>query len=141
MAPRRFSVATALGFILLPALAFVVFRGLEAHAAVLWTEYYVLRGPERRGTEEALKAGRSAARAIDLGAPLPDAATAAALSLDLARAFEPQNPEAALALVSGVRAALDQARSSRFRGWGLEAFDDDARVLEERLQPRVTRRP
>jgi hypothetical protein len=124
----------------IPGLTALWVRLSEAHSALLWTEYYAARGPERKGTEEAAKAGRAAARAIDLGAPFPDAATAASLSLDLARALEPQNADAALALVTEVRAALERVQGSAFRGTGLSGFSVEARALEERARPR-TRRP
>ncbi|HWX25727.1 MAG TPA: hypothetical protein VN083_11815 [Vicinamibacteria bacterium] len=118
-------------------------RIMEGHAALLWTEYYVSRGPEKvsRSAENAAKAGRAAARAIDLVAPLPDAATAARLSLGLAAAVELQNPGTAWDVAHEVRSALDRARGSSFRGLGLSSLAEEARTLEERTQKEASGEP
>ena len=143
MAPQghRSFFPALLGLILIPSVAFLAIRLAEAHKALLWTEYYVVRGPDRRGLDEHTRVGREASRAIDLGAPFPDASVAARLALDLGRSLEPQSPEAALALVAGIRGTLERAQASSFRGWGLGALAAEARSLESRIQSRAVREP
>jgi hypothetical protein len=134
---RRFSARWTAALLLIVVSPIVGIRLAEGHAALLWTEYYAAQGGLRRGADSAARAGKAASRAIDLSAPLPDAAEAARLSLDLGRSLEAQNPSSALEIFSEVRGALDRACASRLRRIGLAALDDEARSLEERARARL----
>ena len=131
---RHFSARWPIAFLLIVASPILGIRLGEAHAALLWTEYYASQGGFKRGADTAARAGRAASRAIDLAAPFPDAAAAARLSLDLGRSLEAQNPASALEIVTEVRSALDRACASHFRRFGLSLLDDEARALEERTR-------
>jgi hypothetical protein len=106
-------------------------RALEAHAAVQWTRFLTARAAAAaRPGDNARQAARWAVRALDAAAPLPDAAEAARLALDLAKGLTPKEHEAALSVFTDVRSALDRARASKVRGLGLAELAEDARRLE-----------
>jgi len=107
-------------------------RLIDGFAALAWVRYYAAQGPaEHRAGEQAERAGRAAARAIERTAPLPTAGQAALLALDLGRHIEPRDPAAALVLYEHVRKALDLVTASSLRGLGLAAAAAQARDLEE----------
>jgi len=113
-------------------------RSMDGMAALAWVRHFVEQGPAPRGAgEQAQKAGRFAARAIDRTAPLPMARTAARLALDLGRNIEPADPAAALVLYTRVREALGRARGSRVRGFGLEGLASEAATLEQQARVRA----
>lgn len=110
---------------------------MDGLGAFQWTRYYATRGiAGRRAAEQAERAGRFAARAVEDLAPLPLAVDAARLALDLGRGLEPRDPAAAVALCSGLRPALEGVRASRLRGIGLGSLADEARSLEESARGR-----
>ena len=99
--------------------------------------YHASRGASAERPPEHLRgAARHAARALDRLAPLPWAAQAAELALDLGRRLEEREPAAALTLYTEVRAALERARASRWRGMGLEELAAEARRLEQQRRER-----
>jgi hypothetical protein len=121
---------TLLPLALLAAL-FLAPRAVDAHGALQWTRYHAARGASiPRAGENARQASRWAVRAIDAGAPLPEAAQAARLALDLAKTMAPKDHGAALAVYAEIRAALDRARASSVRGLGLGGLAAEARRLE-----------
>jgi hypothetical protein len=106
-------------------------RALEAHAALQWTRYLAARAASApRPGDNARQAARWAVRALDAGAPLPDAAEAARTALDLGKGLSPRDHDTALAVYTEVRSALDRARASRVRGLGLSELAEEARRLE-----------
>jgi hypothetical protein len=110
-------------------------RVVDGYAALQWTAYHAASGPgSARPEEHARAAGRWASRALDRAAPLPYASDAARLALGLGRSLEPSRRAAALALYSEVRASLDRARASPWRGIGLARLLAEARELEERAR-------
>jgi hypothetical protein len=114
-------------------------RVLEARAAVAWTSWHARRAAaEARPAEHVRQAGHWAARTVDAAAPLPWAADAASLALRVAQSAEEKERVAALVAYTEVRAALDRARASRWRGFGLGTLAAEARQLEEsaRAKPR-----
>jgi hypothetical protein len=144
-ARRRPSRKYLLDVALLALVALALFLGprlIDARSALLWTRHYAaLEPPFARPADVARGAGRSAARAVERGAPLPWAAEAARNAIDCGRALGEEDPGAALALYGAVRSALDGARSSRLRGLGLGALADEVRALEESARPRAEPSP
>jgi hypothetical protein len=111
---------------------------MDGWAGFEWTKYYAAHGiAGRRAMEQAEKAGRAAARAVEGLAPLPPAADAARLALDMARQLEDRDPGAAVAVCAPVREALDRALAMPLRGFGLEALAKDARTREESSRARL----
>jgi len=107
-------------------------RVLEAHAAFAWTSWHVAQGRlVAHPSEHVRQAGHWAGRTIDLVAPLPWAAQAAQSALAFGQANQEKDRVASLSLYTEVRAALDRALVSRWRGLGLEALAAEARRLEE----------
>jgi hypothetical protein len=107
-------------------------RVLEARAAFAWTSWHVAQGKlVPRAGEHVRQAGHWAGRTIDLSAPLPWAAEAAQQALAFGQATQDKDRVASLSLYTEVRAALDRALASRWRGLGLEALATEARRLEE----------
>jgi len=105
---------------------------LEARAALEWTRHHSGRGATAaRPGPHLREAGRWAARAIDLSAPLPTAATAAGLALGLASAVGERDQPAALALCTELRGALERVRASPGRGLGLATALAGARRCED----------
>jgi hypothetical protein len=130
-------VGVAWSLILLASLV-VAPRLMEGYGALLWTRFHAARASGPHPGEHARKAGRAAARTIDLVAPLPWAREAAHLAMDAAGGLESQNRPSAISAYDDVRAALERATSSRFRGFGLGATaeeagrkDEDARAAAE----------
>jgi hypothetical protein len=107
-------------------------RILEARWALAWTSFHAGHAAaDARAAEHVRQAGHWAARTIDAAAPLPWAADAASLALGVARSAEDKERVAALVAYTEVRAALDRARATRWRGFGLGALAAEARQLEE----------
>jgi hypothetical protein len=107
-------------------------RILEARWALDWTTWHAGRATtEPRAAEHVRQAGHWAARTVDAAAPLPWAADAASLALRLARSAEDKERVAALVAYTEVRAALDRARATRWRGLGLGRLAAEARELEQ----------
>ncbi len=105
---------------------------LDARTAFLWTTWHAARGKtSARPGEHVRQAGHWAARTVDATAPLPWAADAATLALGLGQAVEEKERVAALVAYTEVRAALDRARATWWRGIGLGALAAEARRLEE----------
>jgi hypothetical protein len=113
-------------------------RLTDGLAALEWTRYYASRGAApRRAVEQAERAGRAAARAIELGAPLPAASQAARLTLDLGRNLAPREPAAAAVLFGHVSRALARASEGRLTGLGLAGLAEEARGLEQAARART----
>lgn len=108
---------------------------MDARASLEWVRYYAARGAAVVKAGEAPKAGRQAARAIERAAPMPMAAEAARLALDLGKNLEPTSRPAAHAIYADLRRALDGAAASRWRGRGLESLVAEARLQEEASRP------
>jgi len=107
-------------------------RVLEARAAFAWTNWHVAQGKlAARAGEHVRQAGHWAGRTIDLAAPLPWAVEAAQRALALGQAAQDKDRMASLVLYTEVRAALDRALASRWRGLGLDALATEARRLED----------
>ncbi len=107
-------------------------RVLEARWALDWTTWHAGRAArDSRAAEHVRQAGHWAARTVDAAAPLPWAADAASLALRLAQSVEGKERVAALVAYTEVRAALDRARATRGRGFGLSRLAAEARQLEE----------
>jgi hypothetical protein len=113
-------------------------RLMDGLAALDWTRYHVGRCPSaRHPAEEAAKAARWSALAIDRLAPLPPAATAARLALDLGHSLAAKEPRAVQALCLQVRGALDGVAAQPLRGLGLGALAEEARALESATASRA----
>ena len=106
-------------------------RLIEGYGALLWTRFHAARTSGPHAGEHARKAGRAAARTIDLVAPLPWADEAARLAVDAASSLESQNRPSAVSALDEVRAALDRATASPLRGIGLGATASEARRRDE----------
>ena len=118
-------VLLVLGLLLAP-------RVLEARSALLWTTWHATRARANlRAGEHVRQAGHWAARTVDEIAPLPWAADAASIALGLGRSVESKDRVAALVAYTEVRAALDRAGATRWRGLGMGALAAEARRLEE----------
>jgi hypothetical protein len=105
---------------------------LEARWALDWTNWHAGRATkDTRPAEHVRQAGHWAARTVDAAAPLPWAADAASLALRLAQSVEDKERVAALVAYTEVRASLDRARATRWRGIGLGRLAAEARQLEE----------
>lgn len=105
---------------------------LDGRTALAWTRYHAQQAPlARRPGEHTRQAGHWAAQAVESLAPLPAGAEAARLALDLGQAIEPRDHAAALTLYTQVRAALERARTSRWRGIGLGGLAAEAGRLAE----------
>ena len=113
-------------------------RLVDGHAALQWTRYYAAQGAEARIWDVGNRAGRSAARAIERTAPLPQAAEAARLALELGRGLEPDAPAAAAALYAHVRGALDGVQAVPLRGLGLAGLAREIRGREEAARSRAS---
>lgn len=125
--PARASVVSSLAVLAALALALLAPRLADGYAALQWTQHYA-QGLGRESPQERLRqCGRQAARAIDRLAPLPQAARAARLGLDLARRLRAERSVEARALCVVVHEALERQRASAWRGWGLAALADEAR--------------
>jgi len=114
----------AVGCVLTPRL-------IEGYDALQVTRFHARRIGGPRVGEHARKAGRAAARVIDLVAPLPWSREAARLALDAASSLESRNRPSALAAYEDVDAALERATASPFRGAGLRALADEARARRD----------
>jgi hypothetical protein len=119
----------------LAALALVVPRMVDGYSALLWTRFHAARLGTPRATEHARRAGRFAARTVELTAPFPWAAEAAQVALGAGRAHEETNRPAAAALVAELRPALERVSASRVRGLGLAEVTAEARALDEATRP------
>jgi len=107
-------------------------RLLEGRTALSWTRYHAAQATEaKRPGAHVREASHWAAQALESLAPLPDAAEAARVVLDLGQAVEARDRAAALTLYTEVRAALERLRASRWRGWGLAGLAADAARLAE----------
>jgi hypothetical protein len=107
-------------------------RVLEGTTALAWTRYHAAQAPlARKPGEHTRQAGHWAAQAVDALAPLPAGAEAARLALSLGQSVESRDRAAALTLYTEVRAALQRARSSRWRGLGLGGLADEAARLAD----------
>jgi hypothetical protein len=107
-------------------------RVLEARTAFAWTSWHVTQGKLlAHASEHVRQAGHWAGRTIDLCAPLPWAAESAQRALAFGLTTQDKDRVASLSLYTEVRAALDRALASRWRGLGLEALATEARRLEE----------
>jgi hypothetical protein len=128
--PRRrpFLALATVWAVLLAVAAVGVPRLVDAWRALEWTRFHCARVAGPRPGEQARRAGRAAARVVDLAAPLPWAREAARLALDAAGRLEGPNRPSALAAYEEVEAALDRARSSVVRGLGLGALAEEARA-------------
>jgi hypothetical protein len=118
-------------FVLLLIGLLVAPRVLEARWALAWTSWHASRASDPRPAEHVRQAGHWAARTVDAAAPLPWAADAASLALRVAQSAEDKERVAALVAYTEVRAALDRARATRWRGFGLGTLAVEARQLEE----------
>jgi hypothetical protein len=115
----------------LVGLAVVVPRMVDGYSALLWTRFHAERLGAPRPVEHARRAGRFAARTVELTAPFPWAAEAAQVALSAARAHEEANRTAAAALVAELRPALERVSASRVRGLGLAQVTAEARALDD----------
>ncbi len=131
--PRR-GIDLVLALVLLASVSLGP-RLMDARACLEWVRYYSARGVAVVKAGEAPKAGRQAARAIERAAPLPIAAEAARLALDLGKSLEPGSRPAAHAIYADVRRALDAAAASAWRGRGLGELAAEADRLEEASRP------
>jgi hypothetical protein len=119
-------------FVLLVVSLLVAPRVLEARWALDWTAWHAGRASnDSRPAEHVRQAGQWAARTVDAAAPLPWAADAASLALRLAQSHEDKERVASLVAYTEVRAALDRARATPWRGLGLGRLAAEARELEE----------
>jgi len=112
-------------------------RCVEAVSASEWARYHsglAVRG--LRSAEEARLAGRAAARALDRGAPLPQAADGARAVLLLGRELQLSDPRAVLAAYGPVLEVLDRIESSRWRGTGLRELSAELRRLDQEARSR-----
>jgi hypothetical protein len=117
-------------------------RILEGRAALAWTRYHVTQAPlAKHPGQHTRQAGYFAAQAVDLLAPLPDAAEAARLALALGQVIESRDHAAALTLYTQVRAALERVRASRWRGLGFGGLAAEAGRLAEAARQDVPERP
>jgi hypothetical protein len=106
-------------------------RLVTGGAALEWTRYHARRvGGPGSDPIHLREGGRWAAQVIDTLAPLPGAAEAAGLAVGLGRTADPRQREAALALCTEVRGALDRM-VGRWRGLGLGGVREEARLCEE----------
>jgi hypothetical protein len=131
---RRFPLGLALDAVLVALLAGLYHapQALSAWVAWEWTRFHHQRAAPQAGAgHEARQAGRWAARALDAEALLPWSRRAVSMALDAARVVEPDDPAAAREVYAELRAALERARSSPFRGIGLGALVGEARRLEQ----------
>jgi hypothetical protein len=134
--PRRRSIDLLLLLIIAGA-ALLGPRLVDGLAALEWTRYYARHGADTRPWDLGHKAGRSAARAIERLAPLPQAAEAAHLAMGIGQLLEDQNPAAALTLYTQLRSALERTQSSRVQGLGLAAVSAEAKTREETARARA----
>lgn len=112
-------------------------RVIDGWAGFEWTKYYAVHGiAGRRAMEQAERAGRAAARAVENLAPLPPAADAARLTLGLARDLEARDPAAAAALCAPLSEALDRTAAAPLRGRGLGVLAAEAHSLEASARAR-----
>src|SRR5262249_51245475 len=124
-------------FVLLVVGLLLAPRLLEAQWALAWTNWHAGRAAiDARPAEHVRQAGHWAARTVDAAAPLPWAADAASLALRVAQSAEDKERVAALVAYTEVRAALDRARATRWRGFGLGTLAAEARQLEESARTR-----
>ncbi len=123
----RASILSSLALLGALGLALLAPRLADGYTALQWTRHYA-QGLGRESPHERLRqCGRQAARAIDRLAPLPQAARAARLALDLARELRAERSVEARALRVVVHEALARQRASAWRGMGLAALGDEAR--------------
>ena len=121
--------------LLAAAVAFLGPRAVRGYSALQWTRYHARQPPDAFGPS-ARGAARWAVVVIRELAPLPWAAEASRLALDVGAKHEIANPSASLALYEQVRRALDVAVDSRWRGLGLESLREEATRRERDLRAR-----
>lgn len=115
---------------LIAGVAVVAPRLAEGYGALQWTRLHARQATGPHGADHARRAGHAAARAVDLAAPLPWAAEAAGLALQAGQALGPKNAVSAAAVYADVAGALDRARSSPVRGFGLQPVAVLAHTLD-----------
>jgi hypothetical protein len=131
LAAIRAAVVFAVRVSALVALAVVVPRMVDGYSALLWTRFHSARLGVPRPVEHARRAGKFAARTVELTAPFPWAAEAAQVALGAGRAHEETNRAAAAALVAELRPVLERVSASPVRGLGLAQAAAEARALDE----------
>jgi hypothetical protein len=94
-------------------------RLVDGYLALQWTRHYVGRNLAAPRVADARPTGRSAARAVDGLAPLPQAWEAARLALEYGERLKLKDAAAARAVLTPVRVAVERAVASRLRGLGL----------------------
>jgi hypothetical protein len=108
---------------------------VRAHAALQWTRFHAAQTPDASG-QHARGVTRWATQTLAAAAPHPWGADACQLALEFGGRQEATNPAAALALYEGVRAALEEAAASRWRGLGVAVPLEQAQQRERALRQR-----
>jgi len=104
---------------------------VDGYSALLWTRFHSGRLGAPRPVEHARRAGKFAARTVELTAPFPWAAEAAEVALGAARVQQEPHRAVAAVLVAELRPALERVSASPVRGLGLAQVTADARALDE----------
>lgn len=106
-------------------------RLVEGRSALAWTRFRAARAVVAADpARSAREAAREADRAIRLLAPLPGAAEAAGLALDVGREVEARDPALAREIYGSVGDSLAAVRRFAPRGLGLGSLADETGVLE-----------
>ena len=108
---------------------------IDGENALEWTRFHASRcgGGGRHAADEAAKAGHWAAHAVSRSAPLPTAASAVQVALELARQLAPSDAKAARAALAPVHEALEEVERSTLRGVGLRTSLAEVRAAEAGL--------
>jgi hypothetical protein len=143
-APSRSRILPRLILVVLAvAAALLGPRLVRAHSALQWARFHARQAPDAFG-QAARGAARWASVVVKESAPLPWAAEAGRLALDVGARHEVANPAASLALYEQVKGALEAVKDSGWRGYGMEALLEEASRRERDLRARpdiVTPRP
>ena len=123
--------AQTLGLIFVAGAVIVAPRLTEGYGALQWVRFHSRLVGAFHGADHARRAGHSAARVVDLVAPLPWAREASGLALEAAQSLGARNAASAAAVYLEVRGALDRAQSSSVRGYGIEDVAARARRLDD----------
>jgi hypothetical protein len=130
--------AQTLGLVFIAGVVIVAPRLAEGYGALQWVRFHSRLVGASHGADHARRAGHSAARVVDLAAPLPWAREASGLALEAAQSLGARNTASAAAVYLEVRGALDRAQSSPVRGHGMEDVAARARKLDDEARTRAS---